>query len=370
MSPLPGKVLFAFAIVRLATAHTWIEQLAVIAHNRSFVGDYGYSRSFVDRGLPAFSQDANLWLVPPLEQQPPFVTEQNILCHPSQRIPMQMPGYPRLQATPGSPIAMRYAENGHATIPGGGGGLLGKPAKGGTVFVFGTHDPHPNEMLMDVLNWNSNGTGGDRRGRLLTAQDFDDGRCYQLGNGAVLANQRQLITPNSVPGQPGSEHEVMCETDVQLPNSVEVDRLYTLYWIWQWPTAAKKDPGLPNGRDEYYVSCTDIEVVLNLRSTPAQHVLIQQDTLSAAVLNFESRLASTGDPLALYSTTTVVYEPVKLTNSSVYIASPAPASETSKPTTTVVYNPAPEPTSDAPTSTGAAPSPSVTPSNDGYMGRL
>jgi uncharacterized protein YkwD len=65
--------------------------------------------------------------------------------------------------------------------------------------------------------------------------------------------------------------------------------------------------------------------------------------------------------------TTVVYEPVKPTSTSVYVAPPAPTSEAPKPTTTAVYVPAPEPTTEAPTTTAAAPSATAAPSNDDYM---
>jgi hypothetical protein len=65
-----------------------------------------------------------------------------------------------------------------------------------------------------------------------------------------------------------------------------------------------------------------------------------------------------------------VYEPVKPTSTSIYVAPPAPTSEAPKPTTTAVYTPAPEPTSEAPTTTAAAPSASAAPPSGGdtYIG--
>jgi hypothetical protein len=285
----------------IAFAHSWIEQLSNIAPNSSYFGEHGYPRSFVDKGMLGFDQNANLWLIPPLEQQPPFIRSTDLLCHPSQRTNRSSSTFPRLKTTPGSIFAMRYADNGHATIPGGGKGLPGKPDQGGTVFVFGTSQPRGDETLSNVLKWTPNGLGGDRRGIRLAAQNFDDGRCYQLGNGAELANLRREKFPNPIAGQLGTEHEILCETDVRLPDSVEVDQPYTLYWVWQWATAPEKDPNFPNGRDEYYVSCVDIDIVREVFPVQASHFLLQQDPIPTALSNFRSRTALTTDPLALYS---------------------------------------------------------------------
>ncbi|PVH90346.1 hypothetical protein DM02DRAFT_471754, partial [Periconia macrospinosa] len=245
---------------------SWVEQLSVVAPNASYVGEYGYSRAFRDKGGPGFDQNANLWTVPPLENQPPFVRPGDLLCHPSQRTLTPLPDFPRLKASPGLILALRYAENGHSTIPGGGKGLPGKPQLGGTVFVFGTNAAREDETLSNVLQWTADGRGGDGRGTLLTAQNFDDGRCYQLGNGAALANLRRERFPNPIPGQSGTDHELLCETDVKLPDSVAVGRPFTLYWVWQWPTAPGQDPNFPRGKDEYYVSCMDVDIVQEVAS--------------------------------------------------------------------------------------------------------
>lgn len=36
--------------------------------------------------------------------------------------------------------------------------------------------------------------------------------------------------------------------------------MYTLYWVWDWPTAART-PGFPNGKPEVYTTCMDVDVV-------------------------------------------------------------------------------------------------------------
>src|SRR5205814_1767912 len=102
----------------------------------------------------------------------------------------QTEDFPRLAVLPGSYIAMKYLENGHITKP-----ETNKTAGGGTVFVFGTNQPRDAELLLDVLEWTSDGRGGDGRGRLLTARNFDDGRCYQI-NSESISIARQQKFPN------------------------------------------------------------------------------------------------------------------------------------------------------------------------------
>jgi len=283
-----------------ANAHSWVEQLANIAANGSYVASFGYPRGFADKHIgSSFNQEANLWLLP---HDGIFINETDLLCHPSQRVPNQTGSFSRLQTSPDSVIAMRYAENGHVTLPGGGTDLVGKPEKGGTVFVFGTKQPRSDETLYNVLHWTRDGKGGNRGGRLLTAQNFDDDRCYQLRKDTtVLGEERRLQTPNPKPGQPGSDHELLCETNVRLPDDITVGQTYTLYWVWQWPTAPQQEPGPINGKDEYYISCIDVDVVSNLPLDQSDTLLKDQDPMTRAVPNFESRTALTIDPLALSS---------------------------------------------------------------------
>jgi hypothetical protein len=194
--------------------------------------------------------------------------------------------------SPGTYVAMKYLENGHVTMPQV---KPGKPKGGGTVYVFGTSQPDNNELLMEVLQWTRDGTGGNKRGRLLTAQNFDDGRCYQINNGNISI-VRQKTFANPVQGQPGSVDEQWCETDVVIPMNVSIDSTYTIYWVWQWPTAPGT-PGVPaDGQDEYYTTCSDVNVVTGpLPQTP--NPLPQQDPQVAAVANYQSRTALKPNPL-------------------------------------------------------------------------
>ncbi|EKG12958.1 hypothetical protein MPH_09876 [Macrophomina phaseolina MS6] len=292
--------LVAALLLTQVAAHTWIEQLSVI-RNGTFVGNYGYPRSYLSRTDPGFNGGASSqWLLPPLQSNRIRVDDSDLLCRPEQRKQVQSEKWPRLNIAPGDYAAMKYAENGHVTLPDN---QKGKPEKGGTVYVFGTLEPKEDETLSNVLKWTSDGSGGDKRGKLLTANNFDDGRCYQINSGEISL-QRQKEFPDPNPGQPTSVNEQYCETDVKIPEDIETGKTYTLYWVWDWPTAkGGVDPTYPDGKDEYYTTCSDVEITNpnSLQSFVAgsvqqQYKLEQQDPQTKAVSTYTDRTAVSVDP--------------------------------------------------------------------------
>lgn len=291
---------------RFTNAHTWPEELQVIGPNGSYIGDRGFTRGYVARTDPTFDGDANiLWLLPSLDARMPDETvrlrinSSDLLCHPNQRTSNYTnPAYPKLKVSPGGNVAIKYLENGHVTLPWN---QAGKPPLGGTVFVYGTTQPSTTEKMADVLQWTADGTGGDKRGSLLTAQTFDDGRCHQI-NDCVNSAIRQVLYPNMIPDQPTSPgQEQWCETDVTIPSNQQMGDL-TLYWIWQWPTAAATDCTCPDGKDEYYTSCIDVEIVqggpgdVKIADEFAQNTLLQENFQTKAVSTYRSRVALTASP--------------------------------------------------------------------------
>ena len=109
---LPISLLFS-----LVVSYSWIKQLSII-ENRVFVGSNGYSRGYVDRTTPGFSDGMMTYQLPLL--QDPGRTRINgldILYAPTQRIANQTEGFPRLAAPPGSYVAMKYLGNRHVTLP-------------------------------------------------------------------------------------------------------------------------------------------------------------------------------------------------------------------------------------------------------------
>jgi hypothetical protein len=280
-----------------ALCHSWNEQLTVINETGVFTGSNGYPRGYVSRSFPGFNDNMMTYLLPPATSDRTRINDSDLVCAPAQRNANQTENYPRLSISPGAFFAMKYLENGHVTLPEN---QPGKPQGGGTVFVFGTSEPTNSDVLTEVLQWTNDGTGGDGRGRLLTAQNFDDERCYQVNNGNIsIARQEEY--PDPTPDQPGSINEQWCETDVQLPGDLEIGSNYSIYWVWQWPTEPGT-PGLPDGKDEYYTSCSDLDIVAAtqaLNDTPS-NPLPQQDPQIAAVPNFQFRTAFVIDPL-MYS---------------------------------------------------------------------
>ncbi|RMY67912.1 hypothetical protein D0863_07475 [Hortaea werneckii] len=290
---MSAAALFALSLAPLANAHSWVEQYQVIADNGSFIGDPGYSRGYVsrtDQGYDGFSMN---YLVPSTNVR---INSSDLLCHPSQRTSnYSNSAYPMLRVHPGGYVAMKYLENGHVTLPWN---QLGKTPGTGTVFVYGTTQPSETEKIADVLNWNSEGTGGDGRGFLLTAQNFDDGRCHQINCGNI-STDRQMLFPNHVAQQPGSSVESWCETDLQIPKGQPIGTL-TTYWVWQWPTEPNSDCTYPNGKDEYYTTCADFDIVDTTNEQIAAdnktHLLVQENPQSVAVSDFKSRKAFTTSP--------------------------------------------------------------------------
>lgn len=276
-------------------AHSWNEQLSLVASNGSFVAN-GYPRGYVDRTSPDFSDAKMTWLMPNASTGRIFIDNSDLLCHDGQRTQTQSAGYPRLTVSPGSVIAMKYMENGHVSLPQV---QIGKPPQSGTVFVFGTTQPSTDEKLTDVLQWNAAGTGGDKRGVLLQSQNFDDDRCYQINSGAI-STQRQQEFPNPMPGQPNSKDEQWCESNAVIPSSAPVGKPYTLYWVWQWPTAPGGNSGYPQGKDEFYSTCNDVDVVANAPQPGFfSNALKQQDPQVNAVSDYKSRSAVQPTPWPL-----------------------------------------------------------------------
>lgn len=287
---------FLTALTLLApqvAAHSWLEQMQVIDSSGNFTGDYGYPRGYVARTDPSFTGNSMDYLLPSLASGRTRINEDDLLCHPSQRTQTQSSDYPRLSVTPGGYVVMKYLENGHVTLPQN---QKGKPKAAGTVFVYGTTSPSDDEKIANVLEWTQDGSGGNGKGYLISAQNFDDGRCHQLNSGTI-SQQRQQEFPDRVPGQPTSNVEQWCETDLEIPSSAKTGETLTLYWVWQWPTAPGADSTIPHGKDEYYTTCADVEVIGgSIKAEKPFHTLVQQDPQTTACSDFTDRTAYTTSP--------------------------------------------------------------------------
>lgn len=137
----------------------------------------------------------------------------------------------------------------------------------------------------------------------MASQNFDDGRCYQI-NASPESLRRQSEFPNHPPGQPDIRTEQWCETDILLDNRIRVNSTITVYWVWGWDTApGTKDTAC--GKDEYYTSCLDMEVVedtfrnLQNHTLSITHKLRQQDPQLKAVHDYKSRGAIRKTPVVI-----------------------------------------------------------------------
>ncbi|KAL4811008.1 hypothetical protein BDV18DRAFT_4297 [Aspergillus unguis] len=269
--PVMGPRLILLALVfTSAYAHSWVDQLTVIASNGTFVGSPGYPRGYVSRSDPSFSDASMTYLLP--RDGKANATEADSLCMDTQRKQTQKDGYPRLQASAGAAVALRFQENGHVTLPET---QPGKPKNRGTVYVYGTSDPKSDEKFLDVHKvWTEDGTGGDGRGVLLAKRNFDDGRCYQVNSGDI-STRRQKEYPHEADQLMGGD--LWCQSDIALPRNAASGKPYTLYWVWDWPTKAGVDPGLPDGKQEIYTTCMDVDLVDQSNSRISSEADYDQD---------------------------------------------------------------------------------------------
>ncbi|PPJ50016.1 hypothetical protein CBER1_06781 [Cercospora berteroae] len=292
--------LLAFAILSpLAAAHSWVEEYQVISDNGTFTGPRGYSRGYVSRTDPTYNGFSLMWMLPSLEARKPDGTVRNriddtdLVCHPAQRTSNYTTTFPKLKVSPGDYVAMKYLENGHVSLPWN---ITGKPYGGGSVFVFGTTKPSAEEKIGDVMQWTRDGKGGNGNGWLMAAQNFDDGRCHQINCGSI-SQERQILQPNHVAGQPTSTVESWCENDVLIPENVAPGTL-TTYWVWDFGTESNRDCNTPAGKDEYYTTCADFDIVEKSEmvkmaaAEPAEAAPVaESNPQTAAVPNYKNRTA-------------------------------------------------------------------------------
>ncbi len=217
---------------------------------------FAYQR-IVPRG-PGFNDNLMVHLLPPpgraASEGDKGLLKSDLMCKDSQRKP-DPDKSPRLQATAGGFVALRYQENGHVTLPEN---AVGKAKNRGTVFIYGTSEPSETDTFLAIhKQWNSAGTGGDKRGRLLASQDYDDTRCYQI-NGGSISVSRQKQFPHQTDEFMGQD--IWCQNNIRLPTDLPVGKPFTLYWVWDWATLPNVDPGLPDGKLETYTTCMDVDI--------------------------------------------------------------------------------------------------------------
>jgi hypothetical protein len=278
---IPSIATALVALSQRTLAHSWVERMDAIAANGTFTGQPGYPRGFVPRTQAGFSDNDMVHLLPPNGRpEGTQILASDPLCRPEQQHQNQTNGFPRFNAAPGSMVALRYQENGHVTLPQN---QPGKPLNRGTIYVYATTQPKIDETLLSVHKvWNANGTGGDQRGRLISTQNFDDGRCYQI-NGEAISKQRQAQFKHTATQLMGAD--LWCQSDITLPTDMK--GTVTLYWVWDWPTASGVDPNLPKGKAEIYTTCMDVDVSGTTQSTKEVVNFAQSQDINFAAIPSE-----------------------------------------------------------------------------------
>ncbi|MCJ1299906.1 hypothetical protein MMC08_002700 [Hypocenomyce scalaris] len=300
---LPRVLVALTGLISFSVAHSWVEQMVVIDTNGTYVGTPGYARGNVPRTTPGFNDGDMTNLIPPNGRPTGNeVLTTDPICMNTQQTMNQTDGSPRLQAAAGSYVALRYQENGHVTLPQN---QPGKPANRGTVYVYGTTQPQQNDTLLAVhMVWNTAGTGGDGRGKLLSTENFDDGQCYQINDGNISeARQAEFkVTPNQLMGA-----NLWCQNDIALPSDAPSGQPYTLYWVWDWPTAPGVDPSIPDGKTEIYTTCMDIDIATSSaqNDTNSVHYVQGQGLTEAGVSSYVNDLESGTTILVTQSAQTV-----------------------------------------------------------------
>ncbi|MBE3041556.1 hypothetical protein IMZ48_03045, partial [Candidatus Bathyarchaeota archaeon] len=263
-SAVAAAILLFTSNIAPADAHTWVEQVRRIATNGTFVGDPGYSRGMIARG-PGFSDPQQVYMLPPDGRGAEGILPTDKIARFGEE--SYTAEFPKLAAAPGEIIALRYQENGHVSIPDS---PPNKPANRGNVFIYATDQPSDDDKFLDIHHkWNTDGTGGDKRGKLIATRNFDDGQCRQVNGGEISQSRNQKFqkAPDTLQGG-----DLWCQVDVLIPEDVAVDSVYTMFWVWDWPTLSpelaqkSKNGDYPTQGEgvetpQVYTSAIDINIV-------------------------------------------------------------------------------------------------------------
>lgn len=96
--------------------------------------------------------------------------------------------------------------------------------------MYGTTQSSSNDRFLDIFNkWNAEGSGGNKKGKLLASFNFDDTQCHQTNSGAI-STQRQKQFPHKADQLMGAD--LWCQNDLKLPQDAPAGKPYTLYWVW------------------------------------------------------------------------------------------------------------------------------------------
>ncbi|CCC08504.1 hypothetical protein SMACR_05749 [Sordaria macrospora] len=260
-----------FAVAQLSAGHSWPEETQRIAPNGTFVGSLGYPRKWIfdDKNkdqrneYQVNAQGIQVELAPIVKQEKLAFTPETY-----------SPGFmPMLNAAPGDWVAIKYNENGHVSLPETLTDKI-KPINRGTIYLYGTNINDLTDVKFGDVHgkWTPDGTGGNKKGRLLATRHYDDGQCYEFYNDVTrdpegIKGFRNTTFP--VPAQ-GPSSKLMCQSDIKLPDDIPIGQVYTILWVWDWPLMKERGvavapPTFPTDPSvstvEIYTGIVDIKIV-------------------------------------------------------------------------------------------------------------
>ncbi|KAI0160731.1 hypothetical protein GGR57DRAFT_391184 [Xylariaceae sp. FL1272] len=224
------------ATVPTTMAHSYVEDLYLLDDKGAFTGKPGYAIGWVSRTTPGFGDAVVQNKIIDTAGNPPVCKSLSL---------SNTDLYPPLTASAGDYIAMQYQENGHVSQP----DLTKRPYRSGNVYVYGTLEHQDSDGINDVLNsWNAEGTGGNKKGKLIASHYYDDDQCYQNNPATEVWQTRSKKN--------GGLSELWCQTDIQLPTDLPDSGTYTLMWVWDWPNIIDDT----HNSTEIYTSCAQINL--------------------------------------------------------------------------------------------------------------
>lgn len=161
--------------------------------------------------------------------------KKDYLCGERQRWPIQDEKHPRVKAKKGEKVTAFYRENGHISLdpyPKRG------PGSGpGTIYWVGTESDERDMLLDDVMAWNAEGTGGNKKGWKLGQSKFDDGWCSEPNKSPIHLERQAKWDAAKRQGDIGE-----CRSYFTVPKELKKKRI-TVVLVWDF---SKKDTTYPN----------------------------------------------------------------------------------------------------------------------------
>ena len=245
-----------------ATAHSWPHETRRLAPNGTFIGSLGFERNHPPDNVG--NDHTRQWQLPTAGNNRISATDKiardGQLALTDSTYTSQ---FPKLKVAPGDFAAILYRENGHVTRP----DTLTptKPVNRGTIYLYATlNNDLSNFNFLDThLKWTADGQGGNKKGWLLATRNFDDGQCHETlpatGDPEGISTFRTAQITNT--------EAVACQSDIQIPENLEVGKTLTVIWVWDWPTMnmsgvavspATTEVGNPDGLDKPYVTIPEV----------------------------------------------------------------------------------------------------------------